>query len=191
MERRVPDRVTGLFALMAVCTAAGSVLAALYPGWAVWQMPLCRQGMGIVPDGRLLCECMIYPLVYLGISALLGLSAWGEAGGLLLALRGMMLGGVLTGLYRTGGAAGVMTAVLFVVPYACAAGLVQAAGVCRAGENAGCMRRMLTGRDGSADLRRYLVFFGICAGSLTVLGLMQCVWLHLAYPAFLGAMTGR
>ncbi|MBQ8927813.1 MAG: hypothetical protein IJ055_06025 [Oscillospiraceae bacterium] len=189
MERRVLDRMTGLFALTAVCTAAGSVLAALYPDWHLWQGLLYRQGMGLLPDGRLLTGVLMIPLVYLAVLFLLGLSAWGEAGVLLLLLRGTVLGGVLTLLYRTGGAAGVLTAVLFVVPYACAAALVQSYATLTAGQSTRCVRRRLAGEGEPPVLRAYALRFAVCAGLLAVLGLVQCAWLHLAYPAFLDVMT--
>lgn len=173
-------------------TALGSVLEVLYPGWALWQNAVFRQGMGLM--GTSFWELMGCAFLGLAILAAFGLSVIGALGAYAVLLcRGMALGAVLAELYVRDGFAGLLTGVLFVMPYAFGAVLVlllAARETCRC---AGCMAACLAGNEEAERFSGglYVLRFVVLAALLLLLTGAQSALLRFAYPAFLHFMVNR
>ena len=154
-------------------TAAGSILAALYPEWTIWQDPLFRQGFGIetIPFHSLLG----FSCIAIGAAALAGLSVCGIPGVLLaIFCKAAALGAVLVLYYSEGGFAGLLTSLLLAAKEACAGARWLTKAVLRAAA-------------GEYPLKRYAVtFWGL---SMIQFGLTAAQYGALrCYPAFLSFM---
>ncbi|MDE5768237.1 MAG: hypothetical protein K2H82_02510, partial [Oscillospiraceae bacterium] len=117
--------------MIAAGVVLGSVLRALHPTWGIWEHPLFLQGIGLAvsPEHGKLMYYVFTPVCCLAVFAALGLSAVGIAGvPFLLILRGSAVGAVLELLYTTYGIRGIVTALLFIMPYVCVATLLMALG---------------------------------------------------------------
>lgn len=190
MQTSKPERMLPFVLTVLAGTAAGSVLEVLYPGWQLWQNAVFRQGIGIA-GGSFggLAGCAFLGLAVL---AVLGLSMLGAAGAYAVLLcRGMAVGAVLAELYANG-FAGMLTAVLFVMPYAFGTVLVLLLAARETCRSAGWIVACLADKDteqfsGKLYMMRYLVM----AVLLLLLTAAQYALLRFAYPAFLHFMTNK
>ncbi len=178
-----------LFWMVAVGTLTGSVLATLYPEYTVWQNPVFRQGIGLNTMSFLHltgCACLA-----IGILAALGLSMLGAAGAYAVVFcRGAAFGAVLTEVYRTQDIAGILTSLLFVVPFALMSILVLLPAARETCRGAGWLMRSVLGTEEDAfPLAGYALRFWILALLQFVLTASQYLLLHFGYPAFLHLMV--
>ncbi len=200
MKYRTETGNAGLMRCLLLTAAGvimGSVLYAAYPAASLWQNPLFRQGMGTDPAAhtllRMLAELCAVPLFWLFCTAVCGVSLAGKplAYGLLL-LRGTALGALLCGVYSQQGAAGFLTAVLFIMPFALCSLLLFVVGIKEALRLSASLLRMLAGnREETLSVRSYVVRFLVLAGVTVIAGLLQGIWLRQVYPMFLDFMAGR
>ncbi|MCR4644123.1 MAG: hypothetical protein K5695_01760 [Oscillospiraceae bacterium] len=174
-----------VFAVMG--TAAGSILAALYPALPLWRSVVFRQGMGL--ESLHFLHLFGLACLALAVTAASGLSVLGMVGAFgAVFCKGMALGAVLTGLYRDGGAGGLLTSLLFVMPFALGSIVV----LLFAAREACTGARWLTGAvlhrtAGEYPLKRYAAAFWLLAAIQLALTAAQYGVLRL-YPAFLSCM---
>ena len=186
MEKRRNDLMLAAMASI-MGTAAGSILAALYPEWTIWQDPLFRQGFGIetIPFHSLLG----FSCIAIGAAALAGLSVCGIPGVLLaIFCKATALGAVLVLYYREGGFAGLLTSLLFVLPFGFGSLLVLLLAAKEACAGARWLTRaVLRAAAGEYPLKRYAVtFWGL---SMIQFGLTAAQYGALrCYPVFLSFM---
>ena len=171
----------------------GSVLRALHPAWGIWEHPLFLQGIGLAvsPEHGKLIYYVLTPVCCLAVQAILGLSAVGIAGvPVLLILRGSAVGAVLELLYTTDGIRGIVTALLFIMPYVCVATLLMALGAREAFgfslQITGLVCEKAQEQKISVKLYsiRFVVLFALLAGS----GILQCLWIGYVYPVFFNVL---
>ncbi len=113
-----------LFLMILFGTIAGSILYALYPQWNIWNNVTFLQGIGILKEQHF--YCIIAPLFWLAVVAVLGLSAAGMPLVLLvLFLRGAAIGSVLETLYTNESPLRAGMNLLLIVPYAYATSFVM------------------------------------------------------------------
>lgn len=173
----------------------GSVLFARYAENAIWQSCLLRQGLGaeVAVFPAMLGTICAVPLFWLLCTAVCGtsLAAAPLAYGL-LCLRGMALGAVLCGVYIQQAAAGVLTALLFIMPYALCSTILFAAGAREALRFSTVMMQILRNQgETMISVRMYAIRFLVLAVLLAAAGLLQCLWLKYGYAGFLDLMTGK
>lgn len=167
----------------------GSILRAFYPAWEVWENTAFLQGIGTVsPKHGIVFYYVLTPLCCLAIFAVLGLSAVGLAGApCFLVLRGAAIGAVLEILYASSGSQGIFTALLFVMPYACATTLVMTFGAREAFgfsmQIAGLVCEKT--QENKISVQLYIVRFVVLFLLLAGLGILQCLWSGYVYPLFL------
>ncbi len=197
-EKQTSTSVFLLLVPVLLGTIGGSILSVLHSAWTIWDHCLFQQGMGLaavsLPIGSMLLRCVLIPLLWLLFFAALGLSAAGApAAMVLLVLRGAALGSELCKTYVSQGMAGILTAMVFVMPYAFLSTLlfvVAAREVLRnSWQIAGCVFRCSENCQLSLKLCgiRYLVL----AAALLVLGLLQCCLLRYGYPVLESVMLGE
>jgi hypothetical protein len=175
---------------------SGSVLAVLHPDWSLWENIVFRQGMGTyaasLPFWKMLTYNTCAALLWMMILAALGISMYGmPASSVVLLFRGMAIGALLSMLYVQQGIAGILTAVLFVVPYAISGTLLL---LIAARESMRLswtiIRNVCIGKQKSeVSGKLYCIRFIVLALLLFVFNLLQCVWLHTGFPLFLSFMT--
>ncbi|MBR3631162.1 MAG: hypothetical protein IKN55_11930 [Oscillospiraceae bacterium] len=186
MEKQRTDlKLAAVTALLG--TAVGSVLTVLYPGLKIWDFPAFRQGFGIEPMSFV---CLLgFSCLSICAAAVSGLSACGIPGvHLAVFSKSAALGAVLAGYYHADGFAGLLTSLLFVLPF----GLCSLLVLLHAAQEACCGARWLTkavlhAPAGDFPLKHYAICFWILA--LIQLGLTALQYgLLCCYPAFLSFM---
>ena len=186
MEKRRTDLM--LAAVTAVMgTAAGSILAMLYPTLPLWQHPAFRQGFGIEPMSFL--RLLGFSCLALCAAAAAGLSVLGVIGSLSAVFaKAAALGAVLAGYYKAGGFAGLLTSLLFVLPFGFCSLLLLLFAVREACSGTRWLTRaVLHTAAGEYPLKRYAVCFWVLA--LIQLGLTAAQYgLLCCYPTFLSFM---
>lgn len=191
-----PSRNTIMWLALFTGTAVGSVLWVLFPDTELWQTPLLRQGIGTEMAAfempAILWELCGVPLVWLIFMAVLGTSLCGRpAACMLLLLRGAAIGAVLCGIYHTQGAAGILTACLFVIPFALTGICLFLLAAREASRfSAALCACVLHDSAEKPVIRPYLLRFLVLAGGLLLSGTVQNLWLQYGYPLYLDLMAG-
>ncbi|MBP0972491.1 MAG: hypothetical protein J5851_01135 [Oscillospiraceae bacterium] len=168
-------------------TVTGSILAMLYPAWPLWQNIAFRQGMGL--ESLRFLHLFGLASLALAVTAVSGLSVPGMAGAFgAVFCKGMALGAVLAGLYRNGGPGGLLTAMLFVMPFALGSIVLllfaaREACACACWLTGAVLKRAA----GEFPLKRYAIAFWMLAAIQLALTAAQYGVLRL-YPAFLSCM---
>ncbi len=179
--KRLPVMMT-LFFIVAAGILPGSLLAA-NPEGTLLLHPLLRQGMGLPSGGFLmqLGQTAGIALLWLLLYAMCGVSLAGVplSAGMLL-LRGMALGAVLTDVYLQRGVGGMLTAAVYVMPYAMVSTWLLLLGVREAMRLSVHLCRLLTGCDMGEQhsLRGYALRYGLLAVLLCAAGLLQSLLLQ-------------
>lgn len=193
MIRLCRQRTSQLVLAVVMTTAGvvlGSMLRALHPAWGIWEHPGLLQGIGLAsaPECGLFVYYAVTPVCCLAVLAVLGLSAVGIAGvPLFLIFRGMAVGAVLELLYATDGLRGIVTALLFVMPYMCMTTLFLMLGA----REAFGLSLQITGlvcekpQEQDISVKLYMIRFLVLFALLVGTGLVQCVWIGSVYPGFL------
>lgn len=169
--------------------AVGSILAMLYPELTIWSSRVFCQGIGLedMPFWKLSgLSCLS-----LGMLAALGLSAFGTfSAPVIVFSKAAALSVVLARLYRSTGAAGMLTAVLFLVPFGLGSLLIVMLAGRESMQGGTWILRVLVGRgEDTFPLRRYAVWFWLLTALQLGLTAAQYGLIHTAYPAFLRLMT--
>lgn len=185
------NRKIRLFLPILAGCVLGSVLFACSPLEEFWQNCIFRQGMGtgVTDFQELLTELCAVPLLWLLCMAVSGTSWIGMplVYGLLVC-RGMALGTVLCRVYMLQGIAGLLTAVLFVMPYALCSLLIYLTGAEKALQ---CTTALHSHGEMTAYLRRYALHILLLAALLEIVGVLQCFWMVHGYPVYLSFMAGK
>ena len=186
MEKHRTDRIIPVITAV-IGTAAGSILAMLYPTLSIWQSPVFRQGYGIEPTSFL--SLLGFSCLALCVAAAAGLSVCGSCGvSFAVFSKAAALGAVLAEYYKTDGFAGFLTSLLFVLPFGfgCMLILVYAASEAICGAR-WLTRAVLHAIEGEYPLRRYALHFWVLA--LIQTGLTAAQYCVLScYPAYLSFM---
>ncbi len=176
-------------------TLLGSVLYVLYPSHMIWQESLFRQGIGTAPAAfdftEMFLAICIVSVVWTFLMAVLGTSLVGVPFIIcLLVLRAAAIGAVLSELYCLQGSAGLLTAVLFVMPYAVFSMFVYVLGIRESIRfSVSLLQLVRQGRGDSLSVRLYLIRFLMILMLMLAAGLLQCVWLKYGYTGFLEWMA--
>lgn len=185
-----------LWRMLAALTAgetAGSILYVLFPAAAVWNNAFLAHGLGILGGGcRDVCSGIaLHALLWIGLFAAAGITVMSVSlAQLLVFLHGIMLGAKLAFLYRGQVVTGLVTALLFVMPFAVmqTALLLLAAREAMRSEHR-LRRRFGRQSAGETRMRTYTARFAVLAVGMLLLALMQGMWMGMVYPAVLRALT--
>ncbi len=176
-------------------TLFGSVLYVLYPSHMIWHEPLFRQGIGTAPAAfdfteMFLAICVV-SVFWTVLTAVLGTSlAAIPLTFCLLVMRAAAIGAVLSELYCMQGTTGLLTAVLFVMPYAVFSMFVYVLGIRESIRfSLSLLQLVKQGRGDSLSVRLYLMRFLMILILTLAGGLLQCVWLKYGYTGFLELMA--
>ena len=167
----------------------GGVLEVLHPDWHIWQNEIFRQGMGL--SGKNFREMLIQytydSMIWLVILAILGLSVFGVPTAILtLMLRGSAIGAILAELYRNNGFAGVMTVLLFIMPYALTGTGIMMLSARETIRSTYVLIACISGKETEKiPLGIYCLRWVVLTISMFILTLVQCAWLSYGYPIFL------
>ncbi len=185
-----------LYAVVMAGVVLGSVLYALKPNLGVWTWALFRQGFGTTVAAAefsgMLLELWVFPLLWMLGAAVCGTSLIGTPlTAIMLAFRAAALGVVLGELYYLQGAWGILTALLFVIPYAFFALFLSVLATREAMRfSASVCHIVLQGREEVLSVRMYLIRFAVIAVLLSLLALLQLILLRYCYPVFFKFMVG-
>lgn len=198
VERKPQNAVFLLFVVVLAGTIAGSILSAFFPALPLWQNTLFRQGIGTAAaafdPAYLLWDVCGVSLLWLAACGISGLSLAGIPFAMsILLVRGMALGAILSTLYRQQSVGGLLTAVVFVMPYVLLSTFALVLGVREALRfSLGLCRLTLEGaQENRISIRLYAIRYAVLAVMLLAAGLLQCLLLRCGYPLFLNSMTGR
>lgn len=174
-----------LLLLLGAGVAVGSCVTAAFPEWKIWNKWEFLQaiGTGFCSDsyGSTLLNLMSGTMLWFAVILLLGVSLVGypTVYGVLL-LRGIALGSVLVTLYQQQGAAGILTACVFVVPFALAVTFLYAAEICSAAACSAWLQRLAGGEWAekpctlkTAGIRLFLFAAGILLLCIVQAAMMQ------------------
>lgn len=168
----------------------GSILRAFYPTWTIWENTTFLQGMGldiISPHGKIF-HYILTPFFWLAVLGALGLSAVGLAGApCVLFLRGTALGAILEVLYVSDGIKGVLTALLFIMPYAFSATIIMTLGARETFRFSMQIAGLVCEKtqENMISVQLYAVRFLVLFILLTGLGALQCLWFQYGYPVLI------
>ena len=167
----------------------GGVLEVLHPDWQIWQNEVFRQGMGLSGKGfhEMLIQYTYDSMIWLVILAILGLSVFGVPTAVLtLMLRGSAIGAILAELYRNNGFAGVMTVLLFIMPYVLTSTGIMMLSARETVRSTHVLIACISGKETEKiPLGIYCLRWLVLTIAMFLLTLLQCAWLSYGYPAFL------
>lgn len=167
---------------------AGSVLYVLHPSAGIWENALLAHGLGVLGGDfpAVTAGILLYSLLWLILFAAAGclrLSALFAQ--LLVFLHGLTLGEKLAFLYRGQVLTGLVTAVLFVMPFALAQTVLFLLAARECMRTLRRQKRLSSGRAGVTERRTYVLRFAVLAVGMLLLALMQGFWMGNVYPACL------
>lgn len=174
---------------------AGGCLRMLLPRLDIWESRLFLHGIGICGGdaGAVRCHILLFSLLWMTAFFVLGMMVAARVTSLLLLfLHGMALGSELAILYSGQVWTGLLTAILFVMPYALGQTgiwLVSA----REAWRSPSLKYSCTGRGeaGETSLRIYLLRFAVLAIGMAVLSGVQGLVMGSVYPAVLHKLAGN
>lgn len=168
---------------------AGSFLAMLYPELPLWDSRVFRQGIGL--EDMPFWMLTGFSCLSLCIMAALGLSALGAfCPPIVIFCKSAALSAVLAQLYRSSCTAGLLTAVLFIMPFGLGSLLITMLAGREAMQSGWWILRAVIGSSSDAfPLRRYAVWSWAMAALQLGLTAAQYGLIHAGYPAFLRLMT--
>jgi len=126
-------------------------------------------------------------LLWVGMLAILGLSVFGIPSAIfILLLRGMAIGAISAELYHNNGFAGMVTVVLFVMPYALTGTGVLMLSARETVRSTYVLISCISGKETEKiPLGLYCLRWLVLIISMFILTVVQCAWLSYGYPAFL------
>ncbi len=180
-----------LLLTVSVLTGAllGGVLEVLHPDWHIWENRIFRQGMGLsgLEFRQMLIQYTLDSMLWLVILAILGLSVFGVPTAVLtLLLRGSAIGAILAELYHDNGFAGVMTVLLFIMPYVLVSTGIMLLSARETVRSTYVLIACISGKETEKiPLGLYCLRWLVLTVSMFIATLIQCAWLSYGYPAFL------
>ena len=180
-----------LLLTVSVLTGAllGGVLEVLHPDWHIWENRIFRQGMGLsgLEFRQMLIQYTLASMLWLVILAILGLSVFGVPTAVLtLLLRGSAIGAILAELYHDNGFAGVMTVLLFIMPYVLVSTGIMLLSARETVRSTYVLIACISGKETEKiPLGLYCLRWLVLTVSMFIATLIQCAWLSYGYPAFL------
>ena len=167
----------------------GGVLEVLHPDWHIWENRIFRQGMGLsgLEFRQMLIQYTLDSMLWLAILAILGLSVFGvPAAVLTLMLRGSAIGAILAELYHNNGFAGIMTVLLFIMPYVLVGTGIMLLSARETIRSTYVLIACISGKETEKiPLGLYCLRWLVLTVSMFIATLIQCAWLSYGYPAFL------
>ena len=136
---------------------------------------------------QMLIQYTLDSMLWLAILAILGLSVFGvPAAVLTLMLRGSAIGAILSELYHNNGFAGIMTVLLFIMPYVLVGTGIMLLSARETIRSTYVLIACISGKETEKiPLGLYCLRWLVLTVSMFIATLIQCAWLSYGYPAFL------